>query len=94
MIIRIVVGVSLKSKSESKNMIFTLLTDFNISGINLKFIRYDDSGEIKPFYDSRRANENNITFEFSGPRTPKHNSMVRKNSNVPKLRKSIIFLVR
>jgi hypothetical protein len=30
----------------------TLLSDSKIAGINVKFIRCDDSGEIKYFYDS------------------------------------------
>jgi hypothetical protein len=53
-----------------KNKMFTLLTDLMISGIYIKFIRYDDPGENKSFYDSFRANGLNIKFEFSVPRTP------------------------
>jgi hypothetical protein len=39
-------SILLKNKSDLKNKIFTLLTDFKISVIDVEFIRYDDSGKI------------------------------------------------
>jgi hypothetical protein len=43
-------SIFLKNKGESKNMMFILLTDLNISGINVKVIFYDDSGEKMSAY--------------------------------------------
>jgi hypothetical protein len=45
-------SIFLKIKVELINKMFTLLTDLKISGIDIKFIRCDDSGENKSFYDS------------------------------------------
>jgi hypothetical protein len=63
-------NIFLKNKSQLKNKMSTLLHDFKISGIDVKFVRCDDSGEYKSFYDSCQVNQHNIKFEFSGPRTP------------------------
>jgi hypothetical protein len=70
--------IFLTSKSDLKKKIFTLLTDLKISGIDIKFICYDDSGESKSFNDSCRANGHNIKFEFSGPRTPQRDGKVER----------------
>jgi hypothetical protein len=51
---------------------FTLLTDLKISGIDIKHIRCDNSGESKAFYDACRAKV------FSGPRTPLQNGKVER----------------
>jgi hypothetical protein len=57
---------------------FTSLTNLKIYGIDVKFIRCDDSGENKSFYDSCQANGHNIKFEFSGPSTPQQNGKVER----------------
>ena len=68
----------LKSKSELKNKIMVLLTDLKIAGINIKFIRCDDSGENKALFEECRSKGIGITFEFSGPRTPQRNGKVER----------------
>ena len=62
-------SIFLKNKSDLKEKMFTLLTDLKIAGIDIKYIRCDDSGENKAFYDACRAKGYNIKFEFSGTRT-------------------------
>jgi hypothetical protein len=49
-----------------------------IAGIDLKFIRCDDSG-VKSFDDSCQENEHNIKFEFLGTSTPRRNGKVESN---------------
>ena len=68
----------LKNKSELKSKMLTLLTDLKIAGIDIKFIRCDDSGENKSFYEACRTYGHNIKFEFSGPRTPQRNGKVER----------------
>jgi hypothetical protein len=75
-------SIFLKSKSDSKNKIFTLLTDLNISGIDVKLIHYDDSGENKSLYDSCQENGHMIKFEFSDPRTPQLNGKVERKFQI------------
>jgi hypothetical protein len=55
---------------------FPLFTDLPIAGINIKYMRCDDSGENQSFYDACRAKGYNIKFEFTGPRTPERNGKV------------------
>jgi hypothetical protein len=57
---------------------FTLLTDSKIAGIEVKYIRCDDSGENKAFYNACQSNGYLIKFEFSGPRTPHRNGEVER----------------
>ena len=57
---------------------FTLLTDLKIAGIEVKYIRCDDSGENESFYYACRSADYLIKFEFSGPRTPQHNGKVER----------------
>jgi hypothetical protein len=63
-------SILLKSKSDLKNKMFTILNDLKLAGIDVKFIRCDDSGKNKSFYDLCQVNGHNIKFQFSGPRTP------------------------
>jgi len=58
--------------------LFTLLTDLKIAGIEVKFIRCDDSGENKAFYDACWSKGYLIKFEFSGPRTPQRNGKAER----------------
>ena len=59
----------MKNKNELKEEMFTLLTDLKIAGINVKYIRCDDSGENKLFFNACHAKGYNINVKFSGPRT-------------------------
>jgi hypothetical protein len=68
----------LKCKADLKDKMFKLLTDLKIAGIEIKYIRCDDSGENKSFYDACRSNGYLIKFEFSGPRTPQRNGKVER----------------
>jgi hypothetical protein len=68
----------LKNKSELKEKMFPLLTDLKIAGIDIKYIRCDDSGENKAFYDACCTKGYTIKFEFSGPRTPQQNGKVER----------------
>ena len=54
------------NKIEKCEMMFTLLTDWKIAGINVEDIWCDDSGENKLVYNARCARGYNIKFEFSG----------------------------
>ena len=71
-------SIVLKNKSELKRKMFSMLTDLNIAGINVKYIRCNDSGENKSFYRACREKGYKITFEFSGPRTPQRNGKVAR----------------
>jgi transposase InsO family protein len=71
-------GIFLKNKSELKEKMLTLLTDLKIAGIEVKFIRCDDSGENKSFCKTCCAIGHNIKFEFSSPRTPQQNGKVER----------------
>jgi hypothetical protein len=68
----------LKDKSELKEKMMTLLTDLKIAGINVRFIRCNDSGENKAFQKQCKSTAFNIIFEFSGPRTPQCNGKVER----------------
>jgi hypothetical protein len=68
----------LEGKSELKTKIMSLLTDLQIAGVNVKFIRCDDSGDNKPLFEECRSKGQVIKFEFSGPRTPQHNDEVER----------------
>jgi hypothetical protein len=68
----------LKSKGELKDKTKILLIDLNIAGIQVKYIRCDDSGENKAFYNYCRLDGKLIEFEFSRPRTPKRNGKVER----------------
>jgi hypothetical protein len=68
----------LKNKSKLKEKMFPLLTDLKIAGIDIKYIRCDDSGENKVFYDACHTKGYNIKFAFSGPRTPQQNGKVER----------------
>jgi hypothetical protein len=66
----------LRAKSDLKAKVTTLLTDLKIAGVNVKFIRCDDSGENKALFEECRSKGFGIKFEFSGPRTSKYNLIV------------------
>jgi hypothetical protein len=68
----------LKNKSDLKSKVMTLLTDLKIAGINVKYIRCNDSGENKALFDACQAQGYGVKFEFSGPRTPQQNGKVEK----------------
>jgi hypothetical protein len=60
----------------------TLLTDLKIVGINVRFIRCDDSGENKAFQKECKSKAFNIIFEFLGPRTPQRNGKVERKFQI------------
>jgi hypothetical protein len=68
----------LRAKSDLKTKVTTLLTDLKIAGVNLKFIRCDDSGENKALFEECRSKGVGIKFEFSGPQTPQQNGKVER----------------
>ena len=68
----------LKSKSDLKTKFKTLLSDLNVAGINVKYIRCDDSGENKALFEECQSKGYGINFEFSGPRTPQRNGKVER----------------
>ena len=57
----------MKAKSDLKAKVTTLLTDLKIAGVNVKFIRCDDSGENKALFEECHSKGYGIKFEFSGP---------------------------
>jgi hypothetical protein len=71
-------SIFLKNKSKLKEKMFPLLTDLKIAGIDIKYIRCDNSGKNKVFYDTCCQKGYNIKFEFSGPRTSQQNGKVEQ----------------
>ena len=71
-------SIFLKAKSDLKAKVTTLLTDLKIAGVNVKFIRCDDSGENKALFEECHSKGYGIKFEFSGPRTPQRNGKVER----------------
>jgi Reverse transcriptase (RNA-dependent DNA polymerase) len=71
-------SIFLKNKSELKDKMLSLLTDLTIVGINVNYIRCNDSGENKSFYSACREKGYKIKFEFSGPRMPQRNGKVER----------------
>jgi hypothetical protein len=60
----------MKTKSDLKTRIKTLLTDLKISNRIVKFIICDDVGENMTMKNDPEIKSFGIKFEFSGPRTP------------------------
>jgi hypothetical protein len=71
-------SIFLKNKSDLKEKMFSMLTDLSIAGIDVKYIRCEDSGENKSFYNSCSEKGFKVKFEFSGPRTPQRNGKVER----------------
>jgi transposase InsO family protein len=69
-------SIFLRAKSDLTAKVTTLLADLKIAGINVKFIRCDDSGENKALFEECRSKGYGIRFEFSGPPTPQQNGKV------------------
>ena len=67
-----------EGKSDLKVKVMTLLTNLKIAGVDIKFIRCDDSGENKTLFEECRSKCYGIKFEFSGPRTPQRNGKVER----------------
>jgi hypothetical protein len=59
----------LKRKSDLKEKVETLLTDLQITGLNVKLIRCDDAGENVSMKSDQDVKSFGVKFEFSGPRT-------------------------
>jgi hypothetical protein len=62
-----------------KEKVKTLLTDLQISGLNIKFIRCDDAGENVCMKSDQDIKSFGVKFEFSGPRAPQRNGKVERN---------------
>jgi hypothetical protein len=72
-------SIFLRAKSDLKAKVKTLLIDLKIAGVNVKFIRCDDSGENKALFEECRSKGYGIKFEFSGPRrTSQQNCKVER----------------
>jgi hypothetical protein len=56
-----------------KEKVKTLLTDLQIAGLNVKFIRCDDAGESVSMKSDQDIKSFGVKFEFSGTRTPQRN---------------------
>jgi hypothetical protein len=70
----IIAGVlSLKRKSDLKEKVKTLLTELQIAGLNVKFIRCDNAGENVSMKSDQDIKSFGVKFEFSGPRTSQRN---------------------
>jgi hypothetical protein len=69
-------SIFLKSMSELKEQMLTLLTNFKIAEINVQFIPCDDSGENKSFQNVCCANGHKIKFEYLGSRILQQNGRV------------------
>jgi hypothetical protein len=57
----------LKNKSDLKRKVNTILTDFKIVGLNVKFIRCDDVGENILMKSNQGIKPFGVTFKFPGP---------------------------
>jgi hypothetical protein len=78
MIILIIVESFLKAKSDLKGDFLTLLIDLKISGLDVKSIQCNDSGENKALFDECRSKGYNLKFGFSSPLTPQRNVKVAR----------------
>jgi hypothetical protein len=70
---------TLKRKSDLKEKVNTLLTELQIAGLNVKFIRCDDARENVSMKNDQDIKSFGVKFEFSGPRTPQRNGKVERN---------------
>jgi transposase InsO family protein len=68
----------LKNKSDLKSKVLTLLSDLKVAGINVKYIRCDDSSENKALFEACQSQGYGVKFKFSGPRTPQQNGKVER----------------
>jgi hypothetical protein len=68
-------SIFLRAKSDLKAKVTTLLTDLKIAGVNVQFIRCDDSGENKALFEECRSKGYGIKF---GPQTPQQNGKVER----------------
>jgi hypothetical protein len=59
-------SILLKHKSGLKSKVMTLLTNLKITGINVKNIRRNNSGENKSLFEACQAQGYGVKFEFSG----------------------------
>jgi hypothetical protein len=71
-------GFILKRKSDLKEKVNTLLTDSQIAGLNVKFIRCDDAGENVSMKSDQDIKSFGVKFNFSGPKTPQRNEKVER----------------
>jgi hypothetical protein len=55
-----------------------ILSDLKIAGISIRFLCCNDLGENKAFQKECKSTALNITFEFSGPKTPQRNGKVKR----------------
>jgi hypothetical protein len=60
-------SIFLKAKSHLKVKVITLLTDLKITGIDVKYIRCNNSSENKALFEECRIKGYGIKLEFSGP---------------------------
>jgi hypothetical protein len=58
------------------------LIDEEISGSNIKFIRFNDSGKNMTIKKDRESKSFGIKFEFSGPRTSQRKGKKREKSKI------------
>jgi hypothetical protein len=68
----------IKKKLDIKGKIKTLLTDLNIAGVNVRFIRYDNADENMTMKNDPETKSFGVKFEFSCPRTPQRNGNVER----------------
>jgi hypothetical protein len=68
----------LKNKSDLKGKVKKLLTDLQVAGLDVKFIRCDDAGENMSMMNDQEIKSYGVKFEFSGARTPQRIGKVER----------------
>jgi hypothetical protein len=61
-----------------KEKVNTLLTDLQIAGLNVEFIRCGDAGENVSMKSDQNIKSFGVKFKFSGQRTPQRNRKVER----------------
>jgi hypothetical protein len=68
----------LRKKSDLKEKLVNFIQELKTKIIDVKFVRYDDAGENKALEDHCNHVGINVSFEYSGPRTPQGNGKVER----------------
>jgi hypothetical protein len=68
----------LRKKSDLKEKLVNFIQELKTKKIDVKFVRCDNAGENKALEDHCNHVSINVSFEYSGPRTPERNEKVER----------------
>ena len=66
----------MKKKSDLKEKLVNFIQELKTKKIDVKFVRCDNAGENKALEDHCNHVGINVSFKYSGPRTPQRNGKV------------------